>query len=268
MHELRMGETPMPRDSMIDSHCHLTDPRLGGQLADVLERARQANVTRIITIGVDLEDDQAAIALCRGRENIRCSIGIHPNHSADAELWQVALLRGLHADPGVVALGEMGLDYHYDRSPREHQRAIFEAQLEIASEVRKPVVIHCREAVEDTLSVLGQFPKVPALFHCFTGTPGEAEKILAAGYSLGFTGPVTYKKNDELREVVKMTPLDRLVVETDAPYLTPEPMRKVKTNEPSFVVHTARMIAQMKRLELEEIDQATTFNVVQFFRWG
>jgi TatD DNase family protein len=252
---------------MIDSHCHLTDPRLGDQLADVLERARQANVTRIITIGVDMEDDQAAIALCQGRDNLRCTIGIHPNHSADAELSQVALLRGLHANPRVVALGEMGLDYHYDRSPREHQRAIFEAQLQIASDVHKPVVIHCRDAVDDTLAVLAQFPIVPALFHCFTGTPAEAEKILAAGYSLGFTGPITYKKNDDLREVVKLTPLDRLVVETDAPYLTPEPMRKVKTNEPSFVVHTARMVAQVKQLELEEIDRITTLNVARFFGW-
>jgi TatD DNase family protein len=260
-----MGESPMPL--MIDSHCHLTDPRLGDQLDDVLNRAQEAGVSRLITIGTDIEDDMAAIAVCRNRDNIRCAIGIHPNHSADADLSQVALLRGLHTNPSVLALGEMGLDYHYDRAPRDHQRKIFEAQLQIAHEVQKPVVIHCRDAVDDTLDVLREFAKVPALFHCFTGTLSDAEKILAAGYFLGFTGPVTYKKNDELREVVRLTPLDRLMVETDAPYLTPEPVRKIKTNEPAFVMHTARAIADLKQLDLAEFDRITTRNVAHFFKW-
>jgi TatD DNase family protein len=252
---------------MIDSHCHLTDPRLGSQLDAVLARANASGVTRFITIGTDIEDDQSAIALCQGRDNIRCAIGIHPNHSADADLSQVNLLRGLHTNPSVVALGEMGLDYHYDRAPRLHQRDIFVTQLQIAQEVIKPVVIHCREAVNDTLAILKDFPSVPALFHCFTGTLAEAEKILTAGYLLGFTGPVTYKKNDDLRAVVRATPLDRLVVETDAPYLTPEPMRKFKTNEPSFVIHTAQTIASIKEIALADLDAITTANVSQFFRW-
>ena len=252
---------------MIDSHCHLTDPRLGEQLDAVLQRAREAGVDRIITIGTDLADAADAIALCRKHQNVRCAIGIHPNHAADAQLSDVGLLRGLQNDPAVLAIGEMGLDYHYDRVPREHQRVIFESQLDLARDVNKPVVIHCREAVDDTLAVLRNFSDVPAVFHCFTGTADEAARILDAGYFLGFTGPITYKKNDDLRAVVRLTPLDRLFVETDAPYLSPEPVRKIKTNEPAFVMYTARMIAQVKGLTLADADRATTDNVRKFFRW-
>jgi len=129
------------------------------------------------------------------------------------------------------------------------------------------VVIHCREAVDDTLAVMNSFPKIAAVFHCFTGTRDEAQKILDAGYWLGFTGVITFKKNDELREIVAMTPLDRLLVETDAPYLSPEPVRNVKTNEPAFVTHTARVAAQVKGLGYEEFDRIATANALAFYRW-
>src|SRR4029077_423995 len=145
----------------------------------------------------------------------------------------VERLRELQADRSVVALGEMGLDYHHSFSQPAHQAAVFIAQLELAATLDRPVVIHCREAVDDALAILGKFPAVRAVFHCFTGSLNEAKKILDVGYLLGFTGPVTYKKSDELREVVRNTPFDRLLVETDAPYLSPEPMRKQKVNEPS-----------------------------------
>jgi TatD DNase family protein len=253
---------------MIDSHCHLTDPRLGEQLNAVLQRARAAGVDRVITIGTDLADAMDAVALCRAHENVRCAIGIHPNHSGGAQLSDVAQLRGLQNDPTVLAIGEMGLDYHYDRVPPEHQRVMFEAQLQLARDVAKPVVIHCREAVADTLAILGDFGDVPAVFHCFTGTMDEARRILDAGYLLGFTGPVTYKKSDELRAVAKMTPLDRLLVETDGPYLSPEPMRKIKINEPAFVIHTARVIAEVKGIAFDEIDRMTVENTLRFIRWN
>jgi len=252
---------------MIDTHCHLTDLRLFRQYDAVLARAAEAGVDRVVTIGTDLEDDQAAIELCRLRPQIRCAIGVHPNYSADARVEDVAKLRELQKHPSVVALGEMGLDYHYDRAEPAHQRKIFEAQLQLASEVDRPVVIHCREAVDDTLAVMKSFQKIPAVFHCFTGTRDEARKILDAGYWLGFTGVITFKKNDELREVVAMTPLDRLLVETDAPYLSPEPVRNVKTNEPAFVAHTARVAAQVKRLAYEEFDRVATENALRFYRW-
>lgn len=256
-----MVDTPV----MIDTHCHLTDPRLFGQLDEVIDRARAAGVERIITIGTDLDDARAAIALCQGRRNIYCCIGIHPNHSHQAQLEQVEHLRDLQRDPSVVALGEMGLDYHYDFAPRRRQQQFFEAQLQLASELKRAVVLHCREAVDDTLAMLGAFPEVPAVFHCFTGASSEARRILDRGYLLGFTGPVTFKKSDDLREAVRLTPLDRLLVETDAPYLSPEPLRKIKTNEPAFVMHTAQVVAALKQVEVAELGHHVLENAQRLF---
>jgi TatD DNase family protein len=252
---------------MIDTHCHLTDPRLLEQLDGVLSRCRDAGVDRLVTIGTDIQDAMDAIDLCKRNPNVRCAIGIHPNYTANASVEDVPKLRALQANPTVVAIGEMGLDYHYKDIPPAHQRSIFEAQLQLAREVGKPVVIHCREAVDDTLAVMKRFADVPAVFHCFTGTRDEARKILDAGYRLGFTGVITFKKNDELREIVKLTPMDRLLVETDAPYLTPEPVRRVKTNEPSFVVHTARAAAEVKGIAYEEFDLLVSDNAARFYRW-
>ena len=252
---------------MIDTHCHLTDPRLFEQLDAVIERARSAGVKRMITVGTDLEDDRAAIALCRGRANVRCVVGIHPNYTQDAKLEDVPELRTLQADPSVVALGEMGLDYFHKFADVSHQRALFEAQLQLAAELSRPVVIHSREAIHDTLDVLANFPTVGAAFHCFTGTAPEAERILAAGHLISFTGPVTYKKNDALRDVVRLVPLDRLMVETDAPYLSPEPHRSQKVNEPALVMYTAAKIAEVKGIDLKELDDATTANAEVFFNW-
>ncbi|HEX3357292.1 MAG TPA: TatD family hydrolase [Tepidisphaeraceae bacterium] len=252
---------------MIDSHCHLTDPRLHQQLDAVLSRAVAAGVSRMITIGTELEDDLKAIEVCRGRENLRCSIGVHPNYCHEVEFEKISILRELQKDPSVVALGEMGLDYHHNFADRTKQRKFFEAQLAMAKEFSKPVVIHCREAVDDTLAIMKNFASVPAVFHCFTGTVAEAERVLGAGYLLGFTGVVTFKKSDALREAVKLTPRDRLFVETDAPYLSPEPFRSQKINEPALVMHTATAIAQQWGVNVEEVDRVTTENVQRFFGW-
>ena len=252
---------------MIDTHCHLTDPRLGSQLNGVLSRARAAGVTRFITIGTTLDDDAAAIALCCDHRDIRCAIGVHPNYSHEAEVSDLPRLRALQSDPSVVALGEMGLDYFHHYSPREKQLQIFEPQLRLATELNRPVVIHCREATDDCLAVMKRFPGVRAVFHCFTGSPDEARKILDAGYLLGFTGAVTFKKNDALREAVALTPPDQMLVETDAPYLTPEPHRSQKTNEPAMVVHVAATVARVKGMSVEEVDRVTTENAERFFRW-
>src|SRR5689334_10634139 len=229
---------------MIDSHCHLTDPRLLEQLDAVLSRAAQAGVDRMISIGTNIGDDGAVIALCRGRANLRCVIGIHPNYCHEAKIEDVATLRELQRDPSVAALGEMGLDYFHKFADRTTQVRFFEAQLALAQELNRPVVIHSRESIDDSLAMMKNFPGVPAVFHCFTGSSVEAKRIIEAGYLLGFTGAVTFKKNDDLREAARLAPRDRVIVETDAPYLTPEPMRKVKTNEPSFVMHVATTIAQ------------------------
>jgi len=253
---------------MIDTHCHLTDPRLFEQLDRVLARAAAAGVVRMVTIGTCIEDDQAAVALCAGRENVRCAVGIHPNYVTASSLGEVPLLRGLQAGPAVVALGEMGLDYFHQHAPRQLQAPVFEAQLQLATEFGRPVVIHSRESIDDCLAILRNHPAVPAVFHCFTGTPDEARQIIDAGYLLGFTGAVTYKKNDALREVAAFAPADRILVETDAPYLTPEPVRKQKTNEPALVMHTAAIVAAARNLSLAELDRLTTDNAARFFRWA
>jgi TatD DNase family protein len=252
---------------MIDSHCHLTDPRLQSQLAGVLTRAKGAGIERMITIGTSIADDEAVIALCRTVPNVRCSIGIHPNYTHEADLADLPRLREIQSDPGVVALGEMGLDYFHSYAPRARQLQFFESQMQLARELNRPVVIHSREATDDTLAVMRDFPGVRAVFHCFTGSPNEARKILDAGYFLGFTGAITFKKNDLLREAVALTPLDRMLVETDAPYLTPEPKRSQKTNEPALVVHVAEVAARAKGVPVGEIDRRTTENVERFFGW-
>lgn len=252
---------------MIDTHCHLTDPRLHSQLDAVLARAAAAGVTQMIGIGTDLDDAARCLELCRQFDHIRCAIGIHPNHSHEVDPAELPRLRELQCDPSVLALGEMGLDYHYHFAPVAVQKRFFEFQLQLATELDRPVVIHCREAMDDCLAIMRQFPGIRAVFHCFTGSRDEARQVLDAGYLLGFTGPVTYKKSDELREVVKLAPPDRLLVETDAPYLSPEPVRKQKTNEPAFVMHTAEMVGRLKGMDLKEIDRLTTANARQFFGW-
>ncbi len=252
---------------MIDSHCHLTDPRLCSQLDDVIARARVANVTRMITIGTNPADAERAIALCRGRPDVRCAIGVHPNYCHEVDVGELPRLREMQKDASVIALGEMGLDYHHHFADRARQREFFEWQMNLAAELGRPVVIHCREAVDDTLAVMKNFPTVPAVFHCFTGTVDEGTRVLDVGYLLGFTGVVTFKGSDALRELVRRTPRDRMLVETDAPYLSPEPVRKQKVNEPSFVVHTAAAVARTLDVTVEEVDRLTTENVARFFGW-
>lgn len=253
---------------MIDSHCHLTDPRLLEQVAEVLARASEAGVERMITIGTHPQDHHAAIKLCRAHANIRCAVGIHPNYCHEVDESELPRLRETQSDPAVVALGEMGLDYHYTFADRARQRRFFEFQLQLAAELKRPVVIHCREAVDDCLDIMRSMPFVPAVFHCFTGTLAEGLRILDAGYLVGFTGVVTFKKSDELRELARQAPADRILVETDAPYLSPEPLRKQNVNEPALVMHTASAVASARGISVDELDHITTANAVRFFGLG
>jgi len=252
---------------MIDTHCHLTDPRLFGQVDGVIARAKTAGVSHLIAIGTDIEDDQQVVSTCQGRDGVRCAIGIHPNYCAKAEVTALDLLRAVALSPSVVALGEMGLDYHYPPIDRARQTMFFQRQLELAIERHLPVVIHCREAVEDTLAILKDFPTIRGVFHCFTGTFAEAMRILDMGYLLGFDGPVTFKKSDELRSIVKAMPADRLLVETDSPYLSPEPFRSQKINEPAMVMHVAARIAVERGITIQEVDELTTANASRLFGW-
>jgi TatD DNase family protein len=167
----------------------------------------------------------------------------------------------------VVALGEIGLDYHYDFAPRPRQREVFLAQLELAKDTGRPIVIHCRDGIDDGLAILKDYSQIPAVFHCFTGTADEARRILDRGYLLGFTGVVTFKKSDELRQIVQFVPADRMLLETDAPYLSPEPFRRQKINEPAMMIHTAEAIARLRKISVQELDQLASENTRRFFRW-
>ncbi|MGN6628069.1 MAG: TatD family hydrolase [Tepidisphaeraceae bacterium] len=251
---------------MIDSHCHLTDPKLHGQLDEVFSRAAAAGVKGFATIGTDLADAEAAIAVCeKYPDRVRCAIGIHPNHCQGVQLSDVDRLADLAKSPHVIAIGETGLDYHHQFAGKSRQREFFEKQLDLAVRLGKPAVLHCREAVDDALIVLAEFPAVRCVFHCFTGTLIEAERVLEAGAWIGFTGAITFKKNEALRHVVRETPLDRILVETDAPYLSPEPVRSHSPCEPAFVAHTLGVLASVKGISPEAADRITADNTQRFY---
>jgi len=253
---------------LIDSHAHLTFPDLSGVLSAVLDRCAAGGVDRIITVGTDVADARAALDLARQHEGtIFAAAGFHPHQAAKMMTDDLAAMEGLWRDPQVVALGEMGLDYHYDFAPRDVQQDVFGAQLERASAFDKPVVIHSREALDDTMAILSErgFVGRRVVFHCFTGTPDEAASIAALGWRISFTGVVTFKRSQELQAIARAYPADQLMIETDAPYLSPEPVRHKRPNEPSYVVHTAGFLADLRGETLEDLAATTAQNTVAFF---
>jgi TatD DNase family protein len=257
---------------LVDSHCHLTYDGLAEQVPDVLARAAAAGVARVITIGTSVPDHAKALALARAHAGVFVALGIHPHHAGETEEGYEAFLENaLKGNPKVVALGECGLDYHYDFSPRLLQRGVFLNQLEIARRIGVPVILHVREAHADALAIMKDFCTADAagglrfVVHCFTGTPAECEAWLALGAYVGITGIVTYKNADDVRAAAKLIPANRLLVETDAPYLSPEPVRKVKVNEPAHVAHTARYVAELRGISYDELCAATTENVAVLF---
>lgn len=254
---------------LIDTHAHLTMLAKDGDLAGVLERSRQAGVDRWITVGTDVADSVAAVELSRNCEGMYCTVGIHPHDAGKQSGEYLAELRRLSGEAPVVAIGEIGLDYHYEFSPRESQLKVLEEQLELAGELSLPVVIHCREAMEDCLAVLdawGHYDKV-VVFHCFGGGAEEAESVLVRGYYVSFTGTLTFANAEAVREAARQAPLDRVFLETDCPYLAPAPKRKVRPNEPSLLVHTAAKLAEVHGMTLDEIAEITTQNSRVFFGW-
>jgi TatD DNase family protein len=251
---------------IIDSHCHLTYPGLFEHLPDVLARAKAAGVERIISIGTHPADHVKVLAVARAQPDVFVALGIHPHHAAEIEEgYAGGLEQALRQHPKIVALGECGLDYHYDFSPRARQKEVFVAQLQMAVRLNMPAILHVREAHEDALAILQDFPGLPLVVHCFTGTPAECERWLARGAYIGITGIVTYKNATDVQASARLVPADRLLVETDAPYLSPEPVRKVKVNEPAHVAHTARFLAQLRGVPFEELARQTTANAQAFF---
>jgi TatD DNase family protein len=253
-------------DWLIDSHCHLTFDELAGQLDGVIERAKAVGVGEFVTVATDLADAEKALALSARHPEVHVAAGIHPHEAGKAVAGWDDALRAILRRPDVYAVGEIGLDYHYDFSDRPSQMRVFRRQLDLAVETGKPVVIHCREAHPDLLGVLGEYPAVSkVVFHCFSGTRAQAAQIVDRGYWLSLTGVVTFKRSDELRQIAREVPADRLLLETDAPYLSPEPVRHVRPNEPAFMVHTAACVARERGLGAAEFASLMTDNTRRFF---
>lgn len=257
---------------LTDTHAHLATARFAGEVPGILARSREAGVGRIVSISCDLDDVEANLDLAAAYAGVFATAGIHPCyvHEPGPVDWRERLRR-LSERPKIVAIGEIGLDFYHppeDGSEtaawRRLQESIFEEMLQLAQDLHLPAVIHSRESTPAVLDVLARFPAVRAVLHCFTGTPAEAEEALAAGHFLSFTGVITYPKADDVRATAAVVPLDRLMIETDAPYLAPVPFRG-KSCEPAMVRHTCQRLAEIHGLSTEEMTVATSRNAETFF---
>jgi TatD DNase family protein len=252
---------------LFDSHCHLTDPRFRGERADdvpgVLERARAAGLVGVVTIASDADDAATAATLASGYEQVWCTAGIHPHAAASADDAAKARIETLVHGERAVAIGETGLDYHYDNAPRDVQRRLLDWHLALAERVGRPVVVHSREAEDDTAAAIRGVPGVRGVLHCFTGREPLLEGALDAGWYVSFAGLITFRNYDGA-EQLRRVPDDRLLLETDSPYLAPVPERG-RRNEPAFVAHTCRVAATLRGQDAEELGRLTTANAIRFY---
>lgn len=253
---------------LVDSHCHLDFPDFAAERDDVVARARNAGVGAMLTISTKLSTFAAVREVAEHYDDVYCSVGVHP-HEADREegAADVEALTKLATHPRVVAFGETGLDYYYAHSSRENQRAAFRAHLQAARETGLPVIVHSRDAEDDTMELLeaeAEKGGLTGLIHCFTGTRKLADFAVGIGFCVSFSGIITFKNAADLRETAKAVPLDRLLVETDAPYLAPVPNRG-RRNEPAFVTYTAAALAALRGIEPEAVAKATTDNFFRLF---
>ena len=252
---------------LIDSHCHLDFPDFAEELDAVVQRARDAGVERMVTIGTRLDKAPRMIEIAERYPDVFFTVGVHPHEAASATETDFVTMRELAAHPKCVGIGEAGLDYHYNFAPPEVARRVLRRQIGIARDLKLPLVIHTREAEEDTAAILrdemerGSFQP---LMHCFTSSRELAETALSLGGYISFSGVVTFRKSEDLRAIARETPLDRMLVETDAPYLAPMPWRG-KRNEPAYVAWTARAVAEAKGLTPEALAEATRANTVRVF---
>ncbi|MFN4032739.1 MAG: TatD family hydrolase [Fimbriimonadales bacterium] len=248
-----------------DTHCHLNHPDLYPEWQAALHRAQQSGVERVILIGYDLASSLLAVQLAEQSDALYAAVGVHPHDAAQYNSDTLQQLREWTRHPRVVAVGEIGLDFYRDLSPREAQYEAFHAQMQLAREQGLPVVIHCREAYEAVLTVLSEYPDVRGVLHCFSGTPAQAERGLALGYFLGIGGVVTFKSAETLRAIVQGMPRDRLLLETDAPYLAPHPYRG-KRNEPAYLPLIAQQVAALWDAPLETVSELTEANTQRLFQ--
>jgi len=255
---------------LIDTHVHLDDPRYDPDREAVFQRAEEAGIGAFITIGCDLATSTSAVQLATEHTNVYATVGVHPHEVKRIEPHWYEELRQLAQQPKVVAFGEIGLDYHYDHSPREVQRQRFREQVALAKSLELPMVIHTREAQEDTITILReeQAESVGGVFHCFSGDPWLAKEALDLGFYLSFSGIITFRTATLLREVILTVPDDRILIETDAPYLTPIPFRG-KRNESAYVTYVAEQIAELKYGDsatgFAQVSDMTTNNAQRLF---
>jgi TatD DNase family protein len=252
---------------LVDSHCHLDYPDFTEEGVEaVVARAQAAGVGHFLTICTEISKFSGVRAVAEAFPFIHCTVGTHPHHAAEEIDVTAEQLIALSKHPKVAGIGETGLDYHYNHSPAAEQKKAFAEHIRAAVAEDLPLVVHTREADDDTIRVLREAGglKARGVMHCFSGGQALAEKSLELGFFLSFSGIVTFKKADELREVVKTTPLSRILIETDSPYLAPLPHRG-KRNEPAFVVHTADMVAELKGVTRDELAQVTTENFFKLF---
>jgi TatD DNase family protein len=252
---------------LVDSHCHLDFPDFAPELDEVMARARAADVRTCITIGTKLSTFERTRAIATRYADVWCTIGSHPHEAKVEPLTDPKSLCAAAKSPRVVGIGETGLDYYYEHSPREAQARNFRTHIAAARDADLPLIVHTRDADEDTIAILeAEMQKGPfrGLIHCFTGAQKLADAALAMGFCISASGIATFKNSVALREVLKTVPLDRLLVETDAPYLAPAPHRG-KRNEPAFVAHTAAALAELKDVSVDELARATTENFFRLF---
>jgi TatD DNase family protein len=252
---------------LADTHCHLDWQAFDVDRDQVIRRAVETDVTRLLTIGVDLPSSRRAIELTEKFPSVYAAVGLHPNDCAGFNARLLDEVRALAQQPKVVAIGEIGLDYYWHKVAPGLQAEAFEAQLELAAELDKPVVIHNREATQDVLRILIKHaPRNRGVLHSFFDTLEVAQRAIELGYLIGFTGPITFKKAEHERRVAQRLPLDRILIETDAPFLTPVPHRG-RRNEPAYVRHVAEQIAAVKEISFETVARQTTLNAGQLLGW-
>jgi TatD DNase family protein len=253
--------------NLIDTHCHLTFDDLAGDVEGVLARSVEAGVTSWVTVGTEPGEIEKTVALAEKFDNMYAGIGFHPHCAKEVTADDMVRLKELCGNPKVVAVGETGLDYYYDHSPREIQKEIFREHLKIAEDLSLPVIVHTRNAFEESMEILEEYKGrlKDVVIHCFSGTEEETRFVLDKGYHVSFTGIVTFKKAEETRDAAKLVPLDRLMVETDCPFISPEPVRNQRPCEPALMIHTAKKIAELKEMTLEDFAEKVTATSKKFY---
>ena len=250
---------------LVDTHCHLDNEKFDEDRLEVIERIKE-NLEFCVNIGYDLASSKKSLELAKEYDFIYAVIGVHPIDIAEYSEEVEKELEILGKNPKVVAIGEIGLDYHWMTEPKEVQQERFKKQLELAEKLNKPVVIHTRDAMEDTVNILKEYPNITGVIHCYPGSLETAKQLVDRFY-LGIGGTLTFKNSKKAVEVVKDIPLDRIVIETDCPYLTPEPFRG-KRNEPIYVEYVAKKIAEIKEISVEDVTKITTENAKKLYRIG